>query len=313
MKQVRPTPLSWERKWGLLFIAPWLAGFLIFYLVPMLASFVFSFLDYNLIKPDETRFLGFANWSRALAEDPQVLASIGRILQFTVISLPVSFGFSLVVAILLNSRLLLGKRLFRLFFYLPTMIPLVATALIWNGVLNEHVGWVNLSIKAVTGLPVTGVDGIRWLANTKLIYFSYTFIGLWGLGNTMLIFLAGLQGIPTELYEAAVIDGAGSARQLTHITIPMMTPVLFYNLITGIISLMQYFLTPFVINQGSGFPNGMTNFPMIYFYRQSFSYFNMGYGAVIAWLIFALGLFFTVILFGTSNRWVFYAGGSKDA
>lgn len=302
---------KWERKWGLIFIAPWLAGFVLFYLGPMLASFLFSFMNYNLIKPEDTSFVGGKNWHRALLEDPQVIASIVRILQYTIISLPISFGFALVVAILLNNRLLLGTKLFRVLFYLPTMVPLVATVLIWNGVLNENVGWINLSIKAVTGLDVTGVAGIRWLASTKLIYLSYTMIGLWGLGNTILIFLAGLQGIPTELYEASYIDGANGWQRLLAITIPMMTPVLFYNLIVGVVGLMQYFLIPFVINQGSGFPNGMTNFPMVYFYRQSFSYFNMGYGAVIAWLIFALGLFFTLILFGTSNRWVFYAGG-KD-
>ena len=299
---------TWEHRWGLIFIAPWLAGFFIFYLMPMAASFIFSFLDFNLIKPDEIQFVGFKNWIRALGTDPQVLTSIGRILQYTLISLPISFGFALVVAVLLNNRLLLGTKLFRVLFYLPTMVPLVATVLIWNGVLNEHTGWIDLSIKAVTGFEATGVNGIRWLANTKLIYISYTMIGLWGLGNTILIFLAGLQGIPTELYEAAYIDGANSGQRMVTITLPMMTPVLFYNLITGIVGLMQYFLIPYVINQGNGFPEGMTNFPMVYFYRQSFSYFNMGFGAVIAWLIFALGLFFTVILFGTSNRWVYYAG-----
>ncbi len=311
MKTAKLNLANWERRWGLIFIAPWLAGFAIFYLGPMIASFLFSFMNFNLIKPEESGFIGLKNWSRAFVDDPQVLASIGRILQYTAISLPISFGFALVVAILLNNRMLLGTRLFRVLFYLPTMVPLVATVLIWNGVLNEHVGWINLSIKAVTGLKVTGVEGIRWLASTRLIYVSYTMIGLWGLGNTILIFLAGLQGIPTELYEASFIDGASGWQRLWAITIPMMTPVLFYNLITGIVGLMQYFLIPFVINQGSGFPEGMTNFPMVYFYRQSFSYFNMGYGAVIAWLIFALGLFFTLILFGTSNRWVFYAGG-KD-
>lgn len=311
MKTYKFALAKWEKRWGLVFIAPWLAGFVIFYLGPMLASFLFSFMDFNLIKPEESGFIGLRNWSRALREDPQVIASILRILQYTIISLPISFGFALVVAILLNNRLLLGTKLFRVLFYLPTMVPLVATVLIWNGVLNEHVGWINLSIKAITGLKVTGVEGIRWLANTRLIYISYTMIGLWGLGNTILIFLAGLQGIPTELYEASFIDGANGWQRLWAITIPMMTPVLFYNLITGVVGLMQYFLIPFVINQGSGFPEGMTNFPMVYFYRQSFSYFNMGYGAVIAWLIFALGLFFTLILFGTSNRWVFYAGG-KD-
>jgi len=311
MKAVKNSATLWERRWGLVFIAPWLLGFLVFYLLPMVASFAFSFLDFNLIRPEETSFVGLKNWSRAIAEDPQVLAGIARILQYTVISLPISFGFALVVAILLNNRLLLGTRLFRVLFYIPTMVPLVATVLIWNGVLNEHTGWINLSIQAITGAKVTGVEGIRWLANTKLIYFSYTLIGLWGLGNTILIFLAGLQGIPTELYEASYIDGANGVQRLFSITLPMITPVLFYNLIVGVVGLMQYFLTPFVINQGSGFPEGMTNFPMIYFYRQSFSYFNMGYGAVIAWLIFALGLFFTVVLFGTSNRWVFYAGSKE--
>lgn len=311
MKTAKFALSNWERRWGLIFIAPWLAGFAIFYLGPMLASFLFSFMNFNLIKPEESGFVGLKNWSRAFIEDPQVLASIARILQYTVISLPISFSFALVAAILLNNRLLLGTKLFRVLFYLPTMVPLVATVLIWNGVLNEHVGWINLSIKALTGLKVTGVEGIRWLASTKLIYISYTMIGLWGLGNTILIFLAGLQGIPTELYEASFIDGANGLQRLGAITIPMMTPVIFYNLITGVVGLMQYFLIPFVINQGSGFPEGMTNFPMVYFYRQSFSYFNMGYGAVIAWLIFALGLFFTMVLFGTSSRWVFYAGG-KD-
>lgn len=311
MKTYKFALAKWEKRWGLVFIAPWLAGFVVFYLGPMLASFLFSFMNFNLIKPEESGFIGLRNWSRALREDPQVIASILRILQYTIISLPISFGFALVVAILLNNRLLLGTKLFRVLFYLPTMVPLVATVLIWNGVLNEHVGWINLTITAITGLKVTGVEGIRWLANTRLIYISYTMIGLWGLGNTILIFLAGLQGIPTELYEASFIDGANGWQRLWAITIPMMTPVLFYNLITGVVGLMQYFLIPFVINQGSGFPEGMTNFPMVYFYRQSFSYFNMGYGAVIAWLIFALGLFFTLILFGTSNRWVFYAGG-KD-
>lgn len=302
---------SRKSHWGLFFIAPWLIGFFLFYLLPMVASFIFSFMDFNLIQPDEMHFVGLKNWSRALIEDPEVLASIGRILKFTLISLPISFTLSLVVAILLNNRLLLGKRLFTVLFYLPTMIPLVSTVLIWNGVLNENVGWINLSIQGLTGLNATGVDGIRWLADTRLIYISYTMIGLWGCGNTMLIFLAGLQGIPTELYEAALIDGANSWQRLFAVTIPMMTAVIFYNLITGVVGLMQYFLVPFVINQGSGFPKGMTNFPMVYFYRQSFSYFNMGYGAVIAWLIFALGLFFTLILFGTSKRWVYYAGGKN--
>lgn len=295
----------WEKKWGLIFIAPWLIGFTIFYLGPMVASFIFSFFDYNLIKPEATRVVGLENWKRAIVDDPIVMKSIAHILQYTVISLPISFCFSLLVAILLNYRQLIGQRLFRALFYLPSMVPFVATVLIWQGIMNEQTGWFNLILNSA-GLP-----GVRWLASTKWIYISYTFIGIWGCGNTVLIFLAGLQGVPKELYEAATIDGANGFQRLQAVTIPMMTPVIFYNLLMGIIGLMQFFLTPMVLNNGSGFPNGMTNFPMVYFYRQAFSYFNMGYGAVIAWVIFFIGMIFTLILFGTSNRWVFYAGEKK--
>ena len=293
---------KWEKKWGLIFIAPWLIGFLVFYFGPMIGSFVFSFFDYNLVQPDMTTFVGASNWKRAIADDPVVMKSIAHILEYTLISLPISFCFSLIVAILLNYKELLGKKLFRALFYLPGMVPFVASVLIWQGIMNEQTGWYNLLLNHA-GLP-----GVRWLSSTKWIYFSYALIGTWGCGNTILIFLAGLQGVPQELYEAATIDGANSLQRLKAVTIPMVTPVIFYNLLMGVIGLMQFFLTPMVLNNGNGFPNGMTNFPMVYFYRQAFSYFNMGYGAVIAWVIFFIGMIFTLILFGTSNRWVFYAG-----
>ena len=295
----------WEKKWGLIFIAPWLIGFTLFYLGPMIVSFIFSFLDYNLIQPDATRFVMADNWKRAFVDDPIVLKSIAHILEYTLISLPISFCFSLFIAVLLNNQYIIGKKLFRALFYLPSMVPFVATVLIWQGIMNEQTGWLNLILGQM------GIKGIRWLASTKWIYISYTLIGLWGCGNTILIFLAGLQGVPQELYEAAMIDGANSWQRLKAVTIPMMTPVIFYNILISVIGLMQFFLTPMVLNNGSGFPNGMTNFPMVYFYRQAFSYFNMGYGAVIAWVIFFIGMLFTVVLFGTSNRWVFYAGEKK--
>ena len=132
-----------------------------------------------------------------------------------------------------------------------------------------------------------------------------------GFGNTFIIFLAGLQGVPTELYEAAEVDGAGWWRQMFRITLPMLTPVIFFNLIVGLIGLLQYFTVPYVINFGTGYPGGRTNFIMVYFYRQSFAYFNMGYGAVLAWLIFLIGLLFTAILFATQRRWVYYAGEKR--
>jgi multiple sugar transport system permease protein len=139
------------------------------------------------------------------------------------------------------------------------------------------------------------------------VYYAYTMFGLWGVGNAMIIFLAGLQGVPTELYEAAEIDGASWFRRLFRITIPMITSVIFYQLVLGIIGSLQYFLAPFVLNQGTGFPQGMTRFYMVYFYKQSFSFFNMGYGATLAWLMFIVSLIMTIVLFGTAKYWVYYA------
>ena len=295
----------WEKKWGLIFIAPWLLGFVLFYLGPMIASFIFSFLDYNLIQPEATSFVGLTNWKRALLEDPIVMKSVSHILEFSLISLPISFCFSLVIALLLNYQHLIGKKLFRALFYLPSMVPFVATVLIWKGIMNEQTGWYNLLLKSM-GLP-----GVRWLTSTSMVYISYALIGLWGCGNTILILLAGLQGVPKELYEAATIDGANSWQRMKAVTIPMITPVIFYNILIGVINLMQFFLIPMVMSNGDGFPNGRTNFPMVYFYRQAFSYFSMGYGAVIAWIIFFIGMIFTLLLFGTQNKWVFYAGEKK--
>jgi len=299
---------SWETRWGLFFIAPWLLGFLMFNLAPMIASLGFTTVHLDLANPDKQSFVGLDNWTRALFQDEQVWAGIARTLLFTLVTLPIGFSFALVMALLLNSRLLLGTKLFRTLFYLPTMIPLVAGVLIWAGMLNEYSGWFNMIIQATTGIKAVGVDGIRWLASPSLIYFSYTLVGLWGVGNTILILMAGLQGIPTELYEASEVDGATWSIRLWKITLPMLTPVLFYNLVIGIIGLMQYFLVPFVLNSGSGYPDGWTNFIMIYFYRQAFDFNNMGYGSVIAWIIFGLGLLFTAILFGTQRKWVYYAG-----
>lgn len=300
-----------EIRWGLFFISPWIIGFLLFYLLPMMASFGFSLYDFNPAVPDQARFVGFANWQRALFQDAEVWLSLRRTLHFAAISLPISLLFALFLAILLNSEHVLGKSVYRTLFYLPTMIPLVATVLIWNGVLNEQTGWINVIIERLTGIRATGTQGLRWLADPNLVYYAYTMFGLWGVGNAMIIFLAGLQGVPTELYEAAQIDGANWFQRLIFITIPLITPVIFYQLVLGVIGSLQYFLAPFVLNGGTGFPEGMTRFFMVYFYKQSFSFFSMGYGATLAWLMLIIAMIITVVLFGTSRLWVFYAGEER--
>jgi multiple sugar transport system permease protein len=300
-----------EARWGLLFLSPFLVGFVLFYFLPMVASFGFSLYEFNPAVPDQARFIGFANWQRALFVDQEVGASFVRTLHFAAIALPIGLGFSLFLAILLNSRNVLGKNLFRTLFYMPTMIPLVAVVLIWAGVLNEQTGWINILIERITGITAVGPQGLRWLADPKLVYYAYTMFGLWGVGNAMIIFLAGLQGVPTELYEAAEMDGANWLQRLWSITIPLITPVIFYQLVLGVIGSLQYFLAPFVLNQGTGFPEGMTRFYMVYFYKQSFSFFNMGYGATLAWLMFIFSLVLTIALFGTAKYWVYYASEEK--
>ena len=296
-----------EARWGLFFLSPWMIGFLLFYLLPMIASFGFSLLRFNPAVPDESIFIGLTNWQRAIMVDQEVRLSFVRTLHFAAISLPISLGFALFLAILLNSENVIGKTLYRTLFYMPSMIPLVATVLIWNGVLNEQTGWINILIERLTGIQATGTEGLRWLADPDLVYYAYTMFGLWGVGNAMIIFLAGVQGVPTELYEAAEIDGASWFRRLFRITLPLITSVIFYQLVLGIIGSLQYFLAPFVLNQGTGFPQGMTRFYMVYFYKQSFSFFNMGYGATLAWLMFIVSLILTIVLFGTAKYWVYYA------
>lgn len=301
---------KYKAKWGYLFISPWLIGFAIFTVVPMIASFVFSLMDFQLATPEDAHFIGLENWNRMLFNDPNVWASLGVTFKFAIITLPIGFSLAIFLAILLNSHDLIGKNVFRTLFYAPTMVPGIAAILIWSGVLNSQTGWLNRGIQSVTGYPAVGIgdDAIRWLDKPELIYFAYTFIGIWAIGNTILITMAGLQGVPTDLYDASKVDGAGWWRRLWHITLPMISPVIFYNLVLGVIGLLQFFNTPYVLNGGNGYPEGSTNFFMIYFYKQAFAFANMGYAATLAWFLFIISLALTLLLFGTARHWVYYAG-----
>lgn len=300
-----------EAKWGLIFISPWLIGFTLFYLAPMIASAVFSFYDFTLSNPEAARFIGTDNWTRMLFNDPEVWESLGITFKFALISLPLGMVIAFSLALLLNSKHLIGRNVFRTLFYAPTMVPLIAAILIWSQVLNPNTGWLNRLLE-VFGINALGSDGLRWMDDSNLIYISYTFIGLWGIGNSILIYMASLQGVPTELYEAAEIDGASWWNRLTNITIPMVTPVIFYNLITSLVGLLQYFIVPWVLNQGSGYPEGATRFYMVWFYKQAFTFQSMGYGAALAWLMYIIALSLTIFLFSTARYWVYYAGESRS-
>ena len=301
-----------EARWGLLFISPWLIGFLIFYLAPMIISLVLSTYNFTLSAPEDARFVGLDNWKRMLFNDANTWDSLKVTFVFGAISLPIGMFTAFMLAVLLNSKHLIAPNLFRTFFYAPTMVPLIAGILIWSSVLNPQSGWINRLIEYLTGFEATNINtGPRWLDNPDLIYFAYTLIGLWGIGNAMLINLAGLQNIPTELYEAASIDGASWLRRLWSITVPMISPVIFYNLILSTVGLLQYFIVPWVLNLGSGYPEGTTLFYMIYFYKQAFKFQNMGYGATLAWLMFIIAMMITLFLFATSKFWVHYSGESN--
>src|SRR5687768_3617598 len=292
-----------ESVWGLAFISPWVLGAVVFTLLPMAASLVISFTDFDPRYPDAVRSVGVDNYMR-LVRDPLVLQSLGVTLKFAAVMLPLTLAVSLGLAMLVNHPRLLGRNIFRTLFYMPTQIPIVATTLIWQGVLNLHTGWINYVLGAF------GIAGPDWLNSTFWVYPGLSLISLWGTGTMMLIALAGLQSVPTELYEAARIDGAGRWAQFRNVTIPMVSPVLFYNLIIALIGTFQYFTQAYVLTNGRGDPDNATLFFNLNLYREGWRYYDMGYAATLAWLLFVIVLALTVILFRTRSRWV-YEGAAR--
>lgn len=293
-----------SRMWGWLFLSPWVIGFLLFYLLPMTASFIFTLTDFNLTHPDEISFNGFDNY-RQLSKDPNVLKSLGVTMSYAALTLPIAVAFPLLIAVLLHSRSLWGKTLFRTLFYMPYIVPIISVTYIFNGFLNTDSGWLN------RGLNVLGITGPAWLYDGTYIYFALIMISLWGMGNAMLISLAGLQTIPTELYEAAKVDGASALTTFRRITLPMMSPVIFYNLILALIGLFRYFEIPYILSRGTGGPDDLTLFYNLYFYRVTFRYLDMGFGSAMAWLLLAICLVVTGIFFATARFWVYYAGDKE--
>jgi multiple sugar transport system permease protein len=293
-----------EALWGYLFVAPWLIGLALFTAGPMLASLALSVTDFNLVKPEAIRFVGLDNYIR-LGSDPTIAQSLVATFKFATIAIPLTMGASLGFAVLLNHPKLPLKGPLRALVYMPVMIPLVASTLVWLGFLNTETGWLNAILMAI-GLP-----RIDWINSETWVYPALSLIGLWGIGNFMLINIAGLQSVPTELYEAARMDGAGAWTQFRRITIPLMSPVLLYNLVIILIGTFQYFTQAFVITNGRGDPNNATLFMNLVLYREGFVFNHMGYAAAIAWLLFVIVLVLTIVLFAFARRRVYYAGGER--
>lgn len=290
-----------ERRVGLAFAAPWILGIFLLYLVPLGASLAFSFTNYQLVDQDDsgTRWVGLDNWTR-LFDDPDVATSAWVTIRFAAIFIPISIALPLLFAYLLTAKHLWGRSIFRLLFFAPTIVPFVSGLFIWNGFLNAQDGWLNRL------LGVVGIDGPDWLNDATWLTPSFGLIATWGVGNAMIIFIAALGGVPTDLYEAARIDGANSWQLFRHVTWPMISPITFYNLIIALVALGQYFLVPFALTNGTGDPDNAGLFYTMYFYRQTFTFFEAGYGATLAWAMFAVVLALTLFLFGTARYWVHY-------
>jgi ABC-type sugar transport system permease subunit len=305
-----------EMKLGLLFLSPWILGFLIFTLLPMLATLFFSFLhlkitDGILSKPD---FAGLGNYQK-LFSDPSVWSnstSPGALwvtVKFGLIALPIGIFLPLGIALLMNNKHLKAPYFFRSMFYMPYIVPFVAAVFLWGGMLNPESGWIN---RALIALGMAKENVPTWANDVNWVYPAYVIMGIWGIGNAMLIMLSGLQGVPTELYDAAKVDGANGWQTFWKVTFPMISPVIFYNLVLSIVGLFQYFLVPLVVNQGTGRPGGATYFYNLYLYKTFFTYQDMAYGSTLAWFLFVIILVVTITLFGTAKYWVYYAGEARS-
>jgi ABC-type sugar transport system permease subunit len=296
------TPLARrEARQGLLYVAPWIVGFLAFTLIPMVATLAMTFLNVTLAQEEPLRFVGLDNYSQ-LVNDQHVWDSLSVTFRFALLYLPVSILVPFLIALGLNSRLIRGAGAMRSLFFMPYVVPFVAGVLIWNQMFGIN-GWIN------NGLRFLGVaEPPNWLFDSTFIYPALVLMGTWGIGAGIVINLAGLRGIPTELYEAATIDGAGPVGRLRNVTIPLMSPILFYTLILGVVGVLQYFLVPLVLKNGTGEPAGQTFFYNLNLYKTFFTYQQLSYGATMAWVLFAITLVITLVLFAISRRWVYYAG-----
>jgi len=276
-------------------ISPWLIGFFLFYLGPIIASFYFSLTEWDLLTSPQ--FVGMENYVRLFTRDALALKSFKVTLVYTLVYVPLDMVFGLSLALLLNQKLR-GIGIFRTAYYLPSVLSGVAYVVMWMWMFNPQHGLIN------TLLSYIGIQGPRWLLDPKWALSALIMMSLWGVGRTMIIFLAGLQDIPAVLYEVAEIDGATRWNKFWKVTLPLLTPSLLFNLIFGIILTFQTFTNAFVATNGG--PLDSTLFYVLYLYRKAFEHLQMGYASAMAWVLFLVVLACTLVIFLTSGKWVFY-------
>jgi len=282
---------------GLLFVSPWIIGFLLFTVYPLVASIYYSFTRYDLLRPPV--FIGLKNYTQILTDDPIFPTVVYNTLYYVILSAPLGVVAAFLLATLLNTKIF-ARSMFRAIFFFPSIVPAIVVAMVWQFLLNVQYGAINATLQGL-GLPV-----VPFISNPA--YAKPTLIGIhmWAQGSAMVIFLATLQDVPRTLYEAATVDGANAFHKFWHVTIPMCTPVILFNLVMAFIAGFSNFTLPWLLTRGG--PNNATEFYAIFLYRNAFQYLRMGKAAALAWILFVIVVIFTVILFRSSARWVYYGG-----
>jgi multiple sugar transport system permease protein len=294
-----------EALWFWFFISPWVIGFTIFTLWPIIFTFYLSFTTYNISSPP--KLIGLANY-RNLLNDSIFWKSLQVSATYTMLSVPLGIIASLSLAMLLNQKVP-AMGIFRTLFYLPSIIPAVAATILFTFLLNPQFGILNFVIRSLVGtngLIPLGLNGPRWLQDPSWVVPSFTLLSLWGFGGGMLIYLSALQGVPTQLYEAATIDGAGRLRRFFHVTLPMISPVVLFTFITGVIGSFQVFTPAWVVNGGTGAPSYASMFYVLYLFVNAFRRYRFGAAAAQAWLLFIVILILTGIFLWASKKFVYY-------
>ena len=289
-----------NRVTGLLFISPWLIGLLAFTIYPIVSSFYYSLTYYDVI--NRPRFIGLANYADLLLDDKMFRTALGNTVFYVGLGVPAGLLTAFLLANLLNNDVRF-RPFFRTIFFIPAIVPLVATAMVWLWIYNTHYGVID-SFLASQGMKV-----IPWLSSMVWAKPSLIIISCWAQGSAIVIFLAALQDVPRSLYDAALVDGANRWQRFRHVTIPMCTPAILFVLLTGLIDAFQTFTLPWLLTEGG--PNHATEFYGLYLYRNAFMFFKMGYASAMAWLLFLVIVAFSVIIFRTSARWVYYGGQTE--
>ncbi len=295
--------------WGLFFVSPVLIGFTIFMIIPILLSFYYSLCDYPIL--ESPTFIGLGNYIE-LFQDERIHKSIQVTLFYTVVAVPLGIVVAFLLALLLDMKVK-GLAFYRTIFFLPSIVPVVASSVLWIWVFNVDYGILNTILRAIFNNEIMITMGLGpldpppgWLISERWALWSLILMSVWGVGGTVVLYLAGLQDVPVHLYEAAEIDGASSFKKTWHVTLPIMSPVIFFTFVMGLIGTFQYFTQAFIMTHGG--PSQSTLFYALYLFQNAFEYYKLGYASAMAWVLFVVILGVTLFVFKTTGRFVYYEG-----